>query len=218
MDKKTLRIHPHGLQKDTTIALMFEPPRSRQLFKNQFPVVWKVLTFPVKNRSGSSIQYLPRFAFAYGQVDQNYIFHPTAWVEAQRGIVSNLSGATDQLRFDQSIHGDDSEHFACKNNSSGVVNLSIGLLNGKGADQRFQPTLVWTNVATGSDVTTKFTPKLTAHVTRDYQATEILRGEMETDAIWSYNLDKLSEMDDVTLWNFVEDDESGSFSISRVGF
>ncbi|ELU35599.1 hypothetical protein AG1IA_10371 [Rhizoctonia solani AG-1 IA] len=54
--------------RDTTIALMFEPPRSRQLFKNQFPVVWKVLTFPVKNRSGSSIQYLPRFAFAYGQV------------------------------------------------------------------------------------------------------------------------------------------------------
>ncbi|QRW26570.1 hypothetical protein RhiXN_12231 [Rhizoctonia solani] len=123
----------------------------------------------------------------------------------KRGVISNLSGATDQLIFDQSIHRDDSEHFVCKNNSSGVVNLSIGLLNGKGADQKFEPILVWTNIATRSNVTTKFTPNLTVQVTCNYQATKILCGKMETNAIWSYDLNKLSKMDGVTLWNFVED-------------
>ena len=38
----------------------------------------------------------------------------------------------------------------------------------------------------------------------------MLRGEGETDVIWTRNLDKL---DDVTGWNLVEDKETGEFSI-----
>jgi hypothetical protein len=38
----------------------------------------------------------------------------------------------------------------------------------------------------------------------------LLRGEVETDEIWSRNL---NELDDVTGWNFVEDDSNGGFSI-----
>lgn len=38
----------------------------------------------------------------------------------------------------------------------------------------------------------------------------MLRGEVETDAIWSQNL---NEIDDVTGWRFSEDDVSGAFSI-----
>lgn len=38
----------------------------------------------------------------------------------------------------------------------------------------------------------------------------MLRGEVETDAIWSQNL---NELDDVTGWNLIEDEESGQFAI-----
>ncbi|KAF8597189.1 hypothetical protein BDV93DRAFT_513565 [Ceratobasidium sp. AG-I] len=40
----------------------------------------------------------------------------------------------------------------------------------------------------------------------------MLRGEVETDAIWECNL---NELDDVTGWNFVEDEESGAFTIQK---
>jgi hypothetical protein len=40
----------------------------------------------------------------------------------------------------------------------------------------------------------------------------MLRGEVETEAIWRCNL---NELDDVTGWNFVEDDTSGEFRIER---
>lgn len=40
----------------------------------------------------------------------------------------------------------------------------------------------------------------------------MLRGEIETDAIWECNL---NELDDVTGWNFIENDESGQFSIDK---
>lgn len=43
-------------------------------------------------------------------------------------------------------------------------------------------------------------------------ASQMLRGEVETDAIWSQNL---NELDDVTGWNLVEDEESGMFSMER---
>lgn len=38
----------------------------------------------------------------------------------------------------------------------------------------------------------------------------MLRGEVETDAIWECNL---NEVDDVTGWDLLEDEESGEFSI-----
>ena len=38
----------------------------------------------------------------------------------------------------------------------------------------------------------------------------MLRGEVETDAIWEMNL---NELDDVTGWNLIENEESGMFSI-----
>lgn len=41
-------------------------------------------------------------------------------------------------------------------------------------------------------------------------ASEMLRGEVQTEAIWSMNLNLL---DDVTGWNLTENEESGLFTI-----
>ncbi|KAG8793413.1 hypothetical protein FRC12_002788 [Ceratobasidium sp. 428] len=89
----------------------------------------------------------------------------------------------------------------------------IGFIKGDGANQMFEPTLVCTGVNADSRITAQFTPVLQAYVTRDYQVSELLRGEFETDKVWEQNV---SELDDVTGWNFVEDDESGQFSITPV--
>ncbi|CAE6435725.1 unnamed protein product [Rhizoctonia solani] len=190
--------------------LVFMPPDTRQLFKSQFPVVWKVITFPAGEYGKASVRYVLRPAFGYGQVDQDYLFHPTGWAQAQNGDLVSISGSPGQLKFDENIKGDDPKHIACKNDTDNQIDLSVGIIKGSGANEKYEPTVVWTGVGAGANVTTQFRSKLSVYVTRDYKPNQMLRGEVETDVIWSHNLD---EIDDVTSWIFVQDDDTGAFSI-----
>ncbi|CAE6476488.1 unnamed protein product [Rhizoctonia solani] len=212
MATKTLNFYAYGLQKDTTVMLMFEPPNSHKLFKDQFPVVWKVISFRAKGHAKASVQYVARLAFGYAQTDQDNLVDSAAWVEVQSGDITSISGGPGQKRFGENTKGNGSKLLVCKNNTDGRANLSIGFVKGESINQRYEPTLVWTGVGSKSNVTAQFTPNLTAYVTRDYKATEMLRGEVETDAIWTCNL---NELDDVTGWNFIEDDANGGFSIEK---
>ncbi|ELU36752.1 hypothetical protein AG1IA_09218 [Rhizoctonia solani AG-1 IA] len=195
---------------DTTVMLMFEPPNNHKLFKDQFPVVWSESgLFILRSHAKASIQYGARLAFGY---DQDNLVDSGAWVEVQSGDISSIAGGPGQKRFGENTKGSGTKLLVCKNNTDSRANLSIGFVKGDGIHQRYEPTLVWTGVGSKSNVTAQFTPNLTAYVTRDYKATEMLRGEVETDAIWTCNL---NELDDVTGWNFIEDDATGGFSIEK---
>ncbi|KAJ1300844.1 hypothetical protein OPQ81_002484 [Rhizoctonia solani] len=211
MATKTMNFYSYGLQKDTTVMLMFEPPNSHKLFKDQFPVVWKVITFRAKGHAKASVQYGARLAFGYAQTDQDNLVDSAAWVEVRSGDISSISGGPGQKRFGKTSKGNGSKLLVCKNNTDGRANLSIGFVKGDGISQRYEPTLIWTGVGAGSNVTAQFTPNLTPMLPVTTRvSTEMLRGEVETDAIWTRNL---NELDDVTGWNFVEDDATGAFSI-----
>ncbi|CCO37549.1 hypothetical protein BN14_11705 [Rhizoctonia solani AG-1 IB] len=121
----------------------------------------------------------------------------------KNGDVIGISGTTYQLDFNEKAKGDDSSHIVCKNNTGGPINLSMGFAK---RSEEYEPILAWTRVGCGSNATAQFKPRLTAYVTLN----KVLRGEVETDAIWSIGLD---EIDDVTGWNFVQDDATGGFSI-----
>ncbi|KAF8685050.1 hypothetical protein RhiXN_11077 [Rhizoctonia solani] len=209
MASKTMHFYAYGLQKDTTVMMVFEPPSKAKLFKDQFPVV---ITFRAKGHAKASIHYGSRLAFGYSQTDQDNLVDSGAWVEVKSGDISRIQGEPGQKRFGEVTKASGTKLLVCKNNTDARANISIGFVRGDGYSQRYEPTLIWTGVGSGSNVTAQFTPNLTAYVTRDYKATEMLRGEVETDAIWTCNL---NELDDVTGWNFVEDDASGEFRIER---
>ncbi|ELU36248.1 hypothetical protein AG1IA_09722 [Rhizoctonia solani AG-1 IA] len=232
MASKTLNIYSYGLQKsisflscrdfaltitfvrDTTLMLMFEPPNSSKLYRDQFPVVWKVITFRAKGHSKAALHYQQRLAFGYAQTDWDNLVDSAAWVEVS-GEVSRISGKAGHKRFGHNAKGHATKKLVCKNNTDSRANLSIGFVRGDGINQRYEPTMLWTGVGAKSNVAVQFTPILSAYITRDYKATEMLRGEVETDAIWTVNLDQL---DDVTGWNLVEDDVTGAFGIERARF
>ncbi|KAF8751665.1 hypothetical protein RHS01_08247 [Rhizoctonia solani] len=175
----------------------------------------EVLKFPGEKQNRASVHYKPRFGFGYGQTDEKMLFHPTVWAEARAGDVIGLSGTPDQLKFDEIIRGSDSGPLVCQNNTNGPIDLSMVYFEyrvyfGSGANQIYQPTLIWTDVCPGASVTAQFKPKLSAYITREYQATEMLRGEVVTDEIWSQNLD---ELDNITGWYLMEDRDNGTFAI-----
>ncbi|KAF8600684.1 hypothetical protein BDV93DRAFT_525268 [Ceratobasidium sp. AG-I] len=210
MASKTLNIYSYGLQKDTTVMLMFQPPSNSKLFRDQFPVVWKVITFRAKGHAKASISYVSRLAFGYAQTDRDNLVDSAAWTEVKSGDITSITGGPDGKRFGANSKGSGTKLLVCKNNTENRANLSIGFVKGDGINQRYEPTLVWTGVGAKSNISAKFTPTLTAYITRDYKTSQMLRGEVETDAIWEMNLNQL---DDVTGWNLIENEESGMFSI-----
>jgi len=62
----------------------------------------------------------------------------------------------------------------------------------------------------GSHVTARFTPVLRAYITSDYQETAIIRGAIDTPAIWSQDLSGLAES---TTWTVKRDPATGHYTI-----
>ncbi|KAG8719088.1 hypothetical protein FRC08_003706 [Ceratobasidium sp. 394] len=203
MNTKTLNFFSYNLAK-TNVVLVFRPPKSSRLYRDQFPVVWKVMTFRGPGHGKAFVKYSARLAFGYAQTDADSLVSTAAWTELKTNDITGASGAP----------GDSTKHFVCKNNSDVPADLNIGLVSGDGTNESFEPTLIFRGVGAGSTLTAQFTPVLQAYVTRDYQVSQLLRGEMETDRIWETNLD---EIDEVTSWAFREDDSTGEFSITPAG-
>ncbi|KAJ1300843.1 hypothetical protein OPQ81_002483 [Rhizoctonia solani] len=142
MATKTLNFYAYGLQKDTTVMLMFEPPNSHKLFKDQFPVR-SLLSAPrdmPRLPSNTALASL----FGYAQTDQDNLVDSAAWVES--GDIGSISGGPGQKRFGENSKGNGSKLLVCKNNTDGRANLSIEFVKGDGIHQCFEPTLVWTGV------------------------------------------------------------------------
>ncbi|KAG9085641.1 hypothetical protein FRC06_003525 [Ceratobasidium sp. 370] len=192
MASKTLNFYSYDLRHDTTVMPMFKPPNSQKLFIDQYPVVWKVITFRARGHGKASVKYVNRLGFGYAQTDEDNLVGAAAWVEVRSGDVTRVIGGPNEKRFGDTTKREDTKLLVCKNNSSSRADLSIA----------------------GSNITAQFAPVITAFVTRQYQTSQLLRGAVETDAIWECNL---NELDHVTGWNFVEDSASGAFTIERAG-
>jgi len=210
MATKTLNIYASGLLTDTTLMLMFNPPNNEKLFIDQFPHVWKVITFRARAHSKASVTYVARLAFGYTQIDRDNLTEASSWEECYSGQSTTLIDVTGGKTFTPAVRSGNGRLLTCGNNTSSRSNIGIGFVRGDGPDQRYEPALSWTNVGSKSNITAQFTPTLTAYVTREYQATELIRGEVETLGIWTRDLNQL---DDVTGWNLTVDGASGSYSL-----
>ncbi|KAB5588049.1 hypothetical protein CTheo_8508 [Ceratobasidium theobromae] len=164
-----------------------------------------VITFRAGGHAKATVQYVARLAFGYAQIDQDNLVDSAAWVEVQSGNVSSITGTPGNKRFGGVAKGSNTKLLVCKNNTVERADLSIGFVKGDGIHQRYEPALVWTRVGSKSNISRALTHSIRV-------ATEILRGEIETDAIWTCDLNQL---DDVTGWNFYEDGASGAFVIEQ---
>ncbi|KAG8681471.1 hypothetical protein FRC11_001073, partial [Ceratobasidium sp. 423] len=88
-------------------------------------------------------------------------------------------------------------------------------VRGDSINQCSEPTMLWMGVGAKSNIAAQFTPILSAYITRDYKVTKMLHSKVETNTIWTVNL---NELDDVTGWNLLEDDSTGAFMIEHAHF
>ncbi|KAF8752248.1 hypothetical protein RHS01_07982 [Rhizoctonia solani] len=153
MASKTMHFYAYGLQKDTTVMMVFEPPSKAKLFKDQFPV----------RSSLSAPKAMRKHRFTMGPgwllvipdctLDQDNLVDSGAWVEVKSGDISRIQGEPGQKRFGEVTKASGTKLLVCKNNTDARANISIGFVRGDGYSQRYEPTLIWTGVGSGSNVT-----------------------------------------------------------------
>ncbi|KAG2037051.1 hypothetical protein BDR03DRAFT_958400 [Suillus americanus] len=206
-----LTIHSHDLGKDATIMLALVNEDMQGLYEDFFPVVWKVTKFGKTGSYMSQVTYTNQLAFAKGQVvDGNYITAATS-ISLNAGQKTTLTGQDDDHYTFSTPPVAGAPGFVQALNKTGLIqDLAVGFLN-KG-DFAPTPALYFHDIGDGSQVTAQFTPILRVYITSDYQETAILRGAINTPAIWTQDLTGLAPN---TTWNLKRDTLTGRYTLTH---
>ncbi|KAG1864409.1 hypothetical protein F4604DRAFT_1024389 [Suillus subluteus] len=204
-----LTFQSNDLGKEVTVMFALVDDNMKSLYKDRFPVVWKVSKFGKSGAYRAQATYTNQPAFSKAQVTHwNFISAETS-VKVDVGQKTTLTEADDVFSFSSPQQG--SSGFVQALNNTGVVqDIAVGFLN-KG-DLMPTPALYFDEVGDGSHVTAQFTPILRVYITSDYQETAIIRGAIETPVIWSQDLSGLAEH---TNWNLTRDGVTGRYKIVR---
>ncbi|KAG2140362.1 hypothetical protein BD769DRAFT_1429635 [Suillus cothurnatus] len=202
-----LTIQSNDLGKEVTIMFALINSDMQSLYQDRFPVVWKVSKFGKTGAYRTQLTYTNQLAFTKAQVaDGNFISAGTS-IRVDPGQKTVLTEGNDVFSFSSPQSG--SPGFVqAVNNTGSIQDIAVGFLN-KG-DFVPTPALYFDDVGDGSQVTAQLTPILRVYLTSDYQESTILRGAIETPAIWSQDLTGLA---DHTAWNLKRDPSSGRYTL-----
>ncbi|KAG2140323.1 hypothetical protein BD769DRAFT_1429492 [Suillus cothurnatus] len=204
---RNLIIQSNDLGKEVTIMFALINSDMQSLYQDRFPVVWKVSKFGKTGAYRTQLTYTNQLAFTKAQVaDGNFISAGTS-IKVNPGQKTTLTEANDVFSFSSPQSG--SPGFVqAMNNTGSIQDIAVGFLN-KG-DFVPTPALYFDDVGDGSQVTAQLTPILRVYLTSDYQESTILRGAIETPAIWSQDLTGLAQH---TAWNLKRDPSSGRYTL-----
>lgn len=87
-----------------------------------------------------------------------------------------------------------------QNHTGSIEDIAVGFVN-KG-DIMPTPVLYLSDIGDSSRVTAKFTSVLPIYITSDYEETDIVRGQVDTPAMWTQDLTTLAQS---TSWNLARD-------------
>ncbi|KAG2340262.1 hypothetical protein BDR05DRAFT_950540 [Suillus weaverae] len=189
-----LTFQANNLGKEASIMLAFDN-NMEGLYEDFFPVVWKCI-------QGLSDLHEP-------VVDGNLISAETS-VKINDSEKTTLTEVNDVYHFSVPQAGT-AGVLQAVNSTGAVQDMAVGFIN-KG-DLMPTPALYFNDVGDGSHVTARFTPVLRAYITSDYQETAILRGAIDTPAIWTHDLTALAES---TTWNLERDAVTGHYTLVQV--
>ncbi|KAG2037046.1 hypothetical protein BDR03DRAFT_1092153 [Suillus americanus] len=203
---RNLTFESNDLGKEATIMLTFDADMEG-LYKDFFPVVWKVSTFGQTGSYRARATYTSQLAFSKPQVVDGNIIDAETSVKINVSEKTTLTEANDVYHFSPPQAGA-SGVLQAVNSTGDVQDIAVGFMSP--GDLMPKPALYFNGVGDGSHVTARFTPVLRAYITSDYQETAIIRGAIDTPAIWSHDLAGLAQS---TTWTIKLDAATGHYTI-----
>ncbi|KAG1813776.1 hypothetical protein EV424DRAFT_1415529 [Suillus variegatus] len=202
-------------------------PNVEGLYEDVFPIAWKVSKFGKSGPYRATATYTAQLAFSRAQVADGKVISAATSVNINNGEKTILTEANEVYHFSTPQAGT-SGILQAQNHTGSIQEIAVGFVN-KG-DFIPTPVLYFSDVGyvifpvfllqsvhsikcrEGSHVTAKFTPVLRAYITSDYEETSILRGQVDTPAIWSQDLTGLAQN---TTWNLSRDANTGRYTITH---
>ncbi|KAG2747894.1 hypothetical protein P692DRAFT_20834462 [Suillus brevipes Sb2] len=203
---RNLTFQSNDLGKEATLMLTFDAQMDG-LYEEFLPVVWKVSKFGKSGPYRANATYTSQLAFSKPQVVDGNIIDAETCVKVNVGEKTTLTEANEVYHFSSPIKGA-SNALQAVNNTGAIQDIAVGFMT-KG-DLMPKPALYFTDVGDGSHVTARFTPILRAYITSDYQETAIIRGAIDTPAVW---MEDLASLPQSTTWNLTRDPASGRYKM-----
>ncbi|KAG2125970.1 hypothetical protein DEU56DRAFT_823534 [Suillus clintonianus] len=203
---RNLTFQSNDLGKDVSLMLTFDKNMEGSLYRDVFPVVWKVSSFRKTGPYKAHATYTSQLAFSKPQLVDGNIVGAETCVKINDGEKTSLTESNNVFHFSppQAVT---SGVVQAVNNTGDTQDIAVGFMN-KG-DLIPTPALFFSGVKDGRDVMAEFIPVLRAYITSDYPETAVLPEPVDTPAIWSQNLAALKES---TTWT-LKRDASGHYSI-----
>ncbi|KAG2151227.1 uncharacterized protein EDB93DRAFT_1249423 [Suillus bovinus] len=205
---RNLTFQSNNLGKEVTIMLAWSPS-VEGLYEDVFPIVWKVTKFGKEGPYRATATYTSQLAFSRAQVEGGKVISAATSVNINNGEKTILTEANDVYHFSPPQAGNPGILQAL-NHTGSIQEMAVGFVNR--GDIMPTPVLYFKDVGDSSRVTAKYTPVLRAYITSDYEETAILRGQVDTPAIWSQDLTALAQN---TTWNLARDPNTGRYTITH---
>ncbi|KAH9475605.1 hypothetical protein JR316_0012722 [Psilocybe cubensis] len=185
-NSRSLNFTSSDLGKDVNLMLMFEPPSNGTLYKDLFPVCWKVLKFTPSGISAARVEYTADTGLLVPQRDTGNLVAASNAQRCQTGqlCVMNTNDAGDNY-LNPAVNGDPGV-ILCDFQTNRPADVAFGFFNKTG--NKIEPVLKWDGVGVGSTLAVQLTPKLKIYAISDYQETELVRGEIRSPLLFEENL------------------------------
>lgn len=209
---RTLNFQSKDLGNDTVILLTFDDPTAvgSGLFKDKFPICWKVAGMPGKGPGQFTVTYRSQLAFTKPQVDSKNMISAGTYVDIDLDQKTDLKtssvGPPAIYDFSAPIAGT-SGQITVANKTDERQSIGVGF---HVAGYEAETALLWEGVVKNSDVVAQFTPVLRGYATSSFKENQVLRGAVQSDVLFSNDLTSLAEN---TTWVVAADPASGEISI-----
>jgi len=196
---RNIHIKSSNLGKEATLLFTFEDiDNFPRLYKDQYPVVWKVTTFGAEGNYDARMTYSHWLAFTRPQLSGDKIIGAATYVSLTTGQKTILTEANGVAHFSEPENAANvtPDLVQAVNKSGKLQEIALGF-RASGSDPT--PVLYWNDVGDESNVTAKFTPRLKVYVYSDYQENAVIRGAIQSPAIWTQDISRLGENIELTL-------------------
>ncbi|KAF9231639.1 hypothetical protein BU15DRAFT_82151 [Melanogaster broomeanus] len=210
---RNLTIECQDLGKEATIMFTFDDSTNESMYKDKFPVCWKVIIFPADGPILARVTFQSQYAFAKPQVGNNRIVDVSTYMRLEVGQSTTLTKSDDGVyTFSVPTTGDYPDSLQAKNASPSSESLALTCIT---SDSRPTPVLYFDSVASGTFTSAQFVPRLRAYIISDYEFEEtgILRGQIASPVIWEQNL---ADLDESSTWALTYDPLPGVYALRQV--
>ncbi|KAF8427636.1 hypothetical protein L210DRAFT_3565096 [Boletus edulis BED1] len=206
---KTLTFKADNLGTNATLLLIFDGA-SDGLYKDKFPVVWKLGRFAAAGSHLLNAAFTSQLAWLKPATDMDSIVGAPAYkvinYNQKTTLQQNGSGV---LSFTPPETGT-ADSVTVVNGTSNRQDVALGFLP-KGAFSPI-PVYYWNGLGSGQSIQTKFQPVLRVYIASDYKEGQIVRGEISSSVIFEQDL---SALGDNTILNLSYNYSTGMFSITQ---